>query len=426
LIIGPAGTGKTTALAAAAENLRIEGRPVFGVAPTAVAAEVLAAETDMRADTLDKLLAEHHHPTRPAHPEYQLPAGSTLILDEAGSTATPKLAALAGLADRHRWRVVMVGDPRQFSSVGRGGMFAYLVERHGAVDLDEVHRFRHHWERQASLRLRNGDHQALVEYDRHGRLHGGTQAAMETELIAAWQTARSQSQTVAMMANTTDTVTRLNQLAQQARIMNGDIDINQPWLKSGGSLMFVGDEVVTRRNDRRLRTDQESIVKNRDHWTVSHIHRDRSITVTGSTGSIRLPAEYVTEHVELGYAQTSHASQGRTVDVALLLIDSPTDSRGIYTPMTRGREANHAYVVTEDNQTALDVLGEAISRDWIDQPAVARREQLDLHPTRQTALREPDIEPEVAKRLKEVQEAMERGRARRRAAERSRSLGRGL
>jgi hypothetical protein len=128
----------------------------------------------------------------------------------------------------------------------------------------------------------------------------------------------------------------------------------------------------------------------------------------------------------LGYAQTSHASQGRTVDVALLLIDSPTDSRGVYTPMTRGRVANHAYVVTDTNQTALDVLGEAISRDWIDQPAIARREQLDPPPTRQPIPGEPDIEPEVAKRMKQVQEAMERGRARRRAAESSRSLGRGL
>jgi ATP-dependent exoDNAse (exonuclease V) alpha subunit len=179
-------------------------------------------------------------------------------------------------------------DPRQFSAVGRGGMFAHLVESHGAVDLDQVHRFRHHWERQASLRLRTGDPQALVEYDRQGRLHGGTQAVMESELIDGWKKARGQSQSVALMANTTDTVARLNQLAQQSRIMNGELDIDKPWLKAGGSLIFVGDEVVTRRNDRRLRTDQELMVKNRDHWTITDIHRDRSITVTGSRDALCL------------------------------------------------------------------------------------------------------------------------------------------
>ena len=97
------------------------------------------------------------------------------------------------------------------------------------------------------------------------------------------------------------------------------------------------------------------MVKDRDHWIVSAIHRDRNVTLSGSTGIIRLPADYVARDVELGYAQTSHASQGRTVDTALVLVDAPIDHRGVYTPMTRGRLANHAYVVTEDGRTALDV-----------------------------------------------------------------------
>jgi ATP-dependent exoDNAse (exonuclease V) alpha subunit len=119
------------------------------------------------------------------------------------------------------------------------------------------------------------------------------------------------------------------------------------------------------------------MVKNRDHWTITDIHHDRSVTVTGRTGTTRLPAQYVAQHLELGYAQTSHATQGRTVDTALLLIDTPTDSRGIYTLMTRGREANHAYVAVEGNQAAIDALTQAIKRDWIDQPAIERRTQLN-------------------------------------------------
>ena len=165
LIVGPAGAGKTTMLAAAVLNLAAQGRLAFGVAPTAAAAEVLATETGMAADTLDKLLTEHSRPTRPPQSHYDLPAGSTVIVDEAGTAATPKLAELARLADQHGWRIVLVGDPRQFSAVGRGGMFAHLVDSLGAVELDRVHRFRHHWERQASLRLRAGDPSVLTEYE---------------------------------------------------------------------------------------------------------------------------------------------------------------------------------------------------------------------------------------------------------------------
>jgi conjugative relaxase-like TrwC/TraI family protein len=375
LIVGPAGSGKTSLLASAATRLREESRRVFGVAPTAAAAEVLAVETGMCTDTLDKLLSDHSRPDRPPQPEYDLPAGTTVVVDEAGTAPTRRLAELAQLADRNQWRVVLVGDPRQFSAVGRGGMFAHFVDSHGAVELDQVHRFRHRWERKASLRLRAGDADVLTEYEQRGRIHGGTSDEMEAGIIDAWHQARQRGETVALMANNTVTVARLNQLAQQTRITKGGLDIATADLV-GEEWMLVGDEVVTRRNDRTLRTTQGKMVKNRDHWTITTIHPDGSVTVTGRTGSIRLPATYVAEHLDLGYAQTSHATQGRTVDTALLLIDTPADSRGVYTPMTRGRDSNRAYVVTEHNQTPVDVLAHAVTRGWIDQPAVVRRDQL--------------------------------------------------
>jgi conjugative relaxase-like TrwC/TraI family protein len=424
LIVGPAGTGKTTALASAAAHLQAQGRPAFGVTPTAAAAEVLATETGMATDTLDKLLIEHRDPTRPPGPDYDLPTGATVIVDEAGNAATPKLAELARLADQHGWRIVLVGDPRQFSAVGRGGMFAHLVDIHGAVELDRVHRFHHHWERQASLRLRAGDPGVLAEYEQRGRLHGGTREEMESEVVTTWEQARRRGETVALMANSADTVDRLNRLAQHTRIILGELDVNAPSMRTGESSMLEGDEVVTRRNDRTLRTDRGLMIKNRDHWTVTTIHPDRNLTLTGRTGTIRLPAEYVAEHLELGYAQTSHATQGRTVDTALLLIDTPTDSRGVYTPMTRGRDGNHAYVVVEDNQTALDVLTQAITRDWIDQPAVARRAQLDPHRSRR--LPGPGEEDEFDRLERQVHRLIDERRARAREAERTAAPGLGL
>jgi ATP-dependent exoDNAse (exonuclease V) alpha subunit len=309
-------------------------------------------------------------------------------------------------------------------------MFDHLIQSHGAVELDQVHRFRHHWERQASLRLRTGNPGVLVEYDRRGRIHGGSQQQMEIEIIESWREARERGETMALLANNTDTVTRLNTLAQQARIQAGELDPKAPRRRVRGLQLLVGDEVVTRRNNRRLHTDRGLMVKNRDHWTITNIHGNGSITISGRTGTIRLPADYVSRDLELGYAQTSHASQGRTVDVALLLVDTPADSRGVYTPMTRGREANHAYVVTEDNQTALDVLSQALARDWIDQPAHARRLQLDPHHSRQVT---PDpsrqLEPggpgdETGERTKSrTLELIAERKARRKRVERSRDIG---
>jgi hypothetical protein len=199
---------------------------------------------------------------------------------------------------------------------------------------------------------------------------------MEAAIVDAWCEVRRRGESVALMANTNHTVDRLNELAQQRRITTGELNPNGPTLDLGRQRLHVGDEVVTRRNQRTLRTDRGVMVKNRDHWTIEAIHPDGAVTVTGRAGRVRLPADYTVEDLELGYAQTSHATQGRTVDTSLLLVDGPTDGRGLYTPLTRGRHTNHAYVVTNEGETAADVLTQAIARDWIDQPAITRRTRL--------------------------------------------------
>ena len=182
-----------------------------------------------------------------------------------------------------------------------------------------------------------------------------------------------------MMASTNETVVKLNLRAQDLRAEAGEIDIHGLSVSVGDYRLFRGDVVATRRNDRELHTDRGLMVKNRDKWEITDVHRG-DVTVSGRTGTVRLPAEYVAEHLELAYAQTSHANQGRTVDRSLLFLDGPTDTRGVYVPMTRGRLSNEVFVALQAEQTAIDVIGQALARDWIDEPAVARRAELRRQP----------------------------------------------
>jgi conjugative relaxase-like TrwC/TraI family protein len=386
LIVGPAGTGKTTALRPAIAQLKADGRVVFGVAPSATAAEVLAIETRVSADTVDKLLIEHQL-ARPPAPLYDLPAGSTVLVDEAAMVATPKLAALFDLADRHGWRLALAGDPLQFSAVGRSGLFGYLVDTLGAVELGRVHRFTERWEAHASLRLRHGDTSVVDLYDQHGRLHGGTAIRMRGEILGAWWRATHRGESVAMVAPTNDAVVALNQRAQQLRLDGGELDDSRA-VAGGPYRLHVGDLVATRHNDRRLRTDQHLMVKNRDHWTVTAI-TGSGITVSGPTGTVTLPPGYVREYVELAYAETSHASQGRTVDRSLLYLDDATNTAGIYVPMTRGRRSNDAFIVVHGEHAAADILTESLARSWIDRPAIQQRAERGAQPA-QPRGSEPD------------------------------------
>ena len=364
LVVGPAGTGKTTALRPGVAALRAQGRFVVGAAPAASAAGVLHAETGMPADTIDKILLDHgtgrHQP---------FPSGTTVVVDEAGMLATPKLAELLDLADQRAWRIVLVGDPLQLSAVGRGGMFSLLADTYPTVQLEHVHRFTRPWERQASLALRAGHTDALALYDAHGRLHDGTPAGIERQVVDAWTRLRDQG-SVAVLCATNDAARRLNTRLQAARVMSGEIRLDQRGRPlPNGQCLRVGDVVATRRNNRALTTTTGVMVKNRARWRVRAIRPDGSVALTGEDGTVTVPAGYVDANVELAYAETIHAAQGRTVDHALLVVDGPIDGPAVYVGLTRGRHTNDAYVTTQGGERAIEVLEEAIVRSWADRPA---------------------------------------------------------
>jgi hypothetical protein len=92
-------------------------------------------------------------------------------------------------------------------------------------------------------------------------------------------------------------------------------------------------------------------VRNGDRWTVTKLREDGSVTIRPINrrfgGSIVLPAAYVTEHLDLGYAVTAHRAQGVTTDTAHVVVTSTTTRENLYVAMTRGREENHAYVAID-------------------------------------------------------------------------------
>lgn len=358
-----------------------------------------------------QLLIEHALERPPDH-RYDLPPGATVIVDEAAMVATPRLAELVELADRRGWRLALVGDPLQFAAVGRSGMFGHLVDTFGAIELGRVHRFHHDWEREASLRLRRGDTSVINLYEHHGRLHGGTSGQMRRAVVDSWWEAIQQRNTASMMAPTNAAVVALNREAQRRRLDAGELDGSGRSVDIGPYRIHAGDVVSTRQNARQLVTDRHLMVKNRDRWTVELVHRDGSLTVSGRTGRVRLPAAYVREQVELAYAETSHANQGRTVDRSLLYLDAPTGASGIYVPMTRGRESNEAFVVIRGEETPTDVVAEALSRTWIDRPAVAVRAELrpvgsDHHDGNRSNPERP-LDPAELRRLLERDAELER------------------
>jgi hypothetical protein len=371
LVVGPAGAGKTTMLHAAVTDLTGQGRPVFGLAPTAKAARVLGSETGMECDTVAKLLHEWHRTDRPPDPRWRLAAGTTVIVDEASMLATGDLYRLSRLADQHRWRLALIGDPHQLQAVGRGGMFAELCATGRTVDLDHIHRFRSHWEAAASLKLRHGDPAGLDAYLNHHRVFAAPVVEHLDNIAAAWIGSHRRGEQCAITTITNDHVDAINAHIQQRRLSEGQL--GSDCLETGDATFWVGDFVTTRRNQRQLHTTTGDSVRNRDYWTVDAITAVGGLTVTriDGHGTITLPAEYVSEHVQLGYAATEPGNQSDTADRSITLATPVTTCRGLYVAVTRGRDENLICVVTDthDLADAVDVLEQVLASDRSDTPA---------------------------------------------------------
>jgi ATP-dependent exoDNAse (exonuclease V) alpha subunit len=361
VLVGPAGTGKSTAMAGLRAMWESEHGTgsVLGLAPSAAAAEVLATELGIDTENLAKWVYEHRREAerlgkiRELRNQFRaLPNGSRtgtplrqritaaedevarwrlrvnqmVIVDEAtlaGTFALDELVRAAGTAGA---KVVLVGDQGQLSSVEAGGMFAALVRaRDGlAPELTDVRRFHHAWEKQASVELRAGSADAIDAYQAHERVAEGNRDQMLDALYLAWKNDTVSGQTSLMIAGDLGTVSELNARARADRIATGAVTESGLAL-AGGASAGVGDLVVTRQNDRRLSAGRRW-VRNGDRWVVTATDQAGAMTVQRANGGgvVVLPAAYVAEHVELAYASSAHRAQGRTVDTAHALVSATT------------------------------------------------------------------------------------------------------
>ena len=147
-----------------------------------------------------------------------------------------------------------------------------------------------------------------------------------------------------MIAPTRNLVAELNARARAHRL-NHTPAASEVSL-ADGNRASVGDVIITRTNDRRLRLTAADWVKNGDRWTITAVSNNGGLTVrlTRSHLTIRLPADYVRESTGLGYATTIHTAQGISADTMHGLATGHETRQQLYTMLTRGRAANHVYL----------------------------------------------------------------------------------
>jgi conjugative relaxase-like TrwC/TraI family protein len=383
VLVGPAGSGKTTTLAALTSFWRHGIGSVVGLAPSATAARALAESLGVSCETTAKWLhestgdgatarairyadavgreatgdfrdmrtaREEQWRLRAEQDQWRFAPGQLVIVDEASLADTRTLAAIVEQAHAATAKVLLVGDHLQRGSVDAGGAFGMLARRGPTAELTSLWRFANPWEARASLELRRAHPAALDAYEEHGAITAGGHDAMLEAAIDAVTTASEQGRVAVLQAVDNRTVRELNARIRADRITTGDVAPAGVALHDGLTA-GVGDRIVTRLNHRRLST-ADGFVRNGTLWDVAAVLSDGSLRVCATardagTHTVRLPAEYVAEHVELGYATTIARTQGMTVDETHTIAAPGMGREDLYVAMSRGRHTNRTYVVVD-------------------------------------------------------------------------------
>jgi hypothetical protein len=230
------------------------------------------------------------------------------------------------------------------------GAMGLQARRHGYLQLAEPVRFIHSWERDATLRLRAGDAEVVDVYDQQGRIipgapeeviEGGAQLAVA--LLAG-------SQDVVLMARSRDHVRELSRRVRDELVRLGVVDGGRSVRLAEGSRAGVHALVINRVNDHRAGLANGDIVR------IEAIEDDGRVRIRKATGRDPVTGEprFARRDITYGslrqfdaaYARTVHTAQGGQGTTGICVVTGDEDRQWLYPAMTRGTDANYAFVMT--------------------------------------------------------------------------------
>ncbi|MHB8492508.1 MAG: MobF family relaxase, partial [Solirubrobacteraceae bacterium] len=361
VIVGQAGTGKSTALLGVARAHEQDGRRVLVTSTGAQAAERLALElqaggVEARGYSTAALRASVEHG------RLELDGSVTILHDEAALASTREQRWLYGAARDSGARLVAIGDPRQSQAVGAGGLWGRLEElarEQGAyVELTQIVRAREPADRRDQALFRAGKHERAIEgYAERGRVLFETdQRRAEDRALEAAQTDRLAERSTLVIAETSnERLDMLNARAQAIRSQEGELGHERIALRGRPYGLSAGDEVVV-----RAPLSHPELGPVRNGTTAEVLQVDPA----NEHATLRLAdgreARWERELLDAGQTRLAYVShpfpvQGRTSETAHVIAGPHSSAEGSYVGLTRARDHTRLYAARDQ----LELTAEA-------------------------------------------------------------------
>lgn len=341
-VIGLAGAGKSTMLSAARDAWGKQGYRVIGAALSGKAADGLQNASGIPSRTLASYELSWKNGRN------LLQAGDVLVIDEAGMIGSRQMARFIDEVQKHRAKLVLVGDPEQLQPINAGTPFRDITDKIGYAQLEEIRRQKIAWQRQASHDLAKGRiAEAMAAYDAHGAVQvEATQDDAITALVEDYMVDCEfndpETSRIALAHRRLD-VQEINNRIRLARKSAGELLGEISYKTDSGELSFAtGDRILFTKNDAQLS------VKNGMLGTVQATETGKMSVLIDSLGDQKPPRQLTISlnrynAISHGYATTIHKSQGATVDNAYVLNSRCLDQNLLYVAMTRHRASAKFY-----------------------------------------------------------------------------------
>lgn len=342
IMVGDAGTGKSSTLYAVREAHEAAGLRVLGTSTGGKASAELMASSGIDSRNLAKLRSDLEKGRE------QLDARTVVVIDEAGMTSSRDLAAIMNAADEAGAKVILVGDWKQLQPVGAGETFRALDKELGSARLENINRQSNDWERQAVKDLSRGEAaQALKAYDERGRIHIDATYEKAMKDVATRHVANMRevgADKAVALAGTNQAVDRINAEVRAQLHKDGQLQGGEKFQTLDSNRNSGQREIELAKGDRVMiaTTDSAKGYTNGDAGRVVDMDaKDGSISVkldrTGETVQVK------TQEAEVrhGYAMTTHKAQGSTYDRATVYLDSNSSREMAYVQASRAKEETH-------------------------------------------------------------------------------------
>lgn len=377
LVVGVAGSGKTTALEVARAAFEADGYQVLGTAISGQAARALHNEAGVDSRTIASLVWRLEHGT------LRLDGRTVLLVDEAGMADDKAMLKLLAAVDIAGAKAIVIGDHHQLGAVGPGGGLEALANRHDSDVhvLDKNVRQQLPGERRALEHLRAGKvAEAVAWYRQHDRLvTAPTRDAARDAAIDAWEADLRAGRESVLLAWRRRDVAALNQRARQRCIAAGMVT-GLELEALGGKRYAAGDRIVT------LAPSGDGRFVTSERGSVLHVGNDAlTVRFDGGREDTLSADELAKDRLDHAYAVTVYRMQGATVDRAHVFADGGGRELA-YVGMSRARETSHVYLVADGTDQAVEDL----TREW----STERRQRwvIDMDsPADVDARRRPDL-----------------------------------